>query len=146
MMSLQSIWDSRTRREQVMLAGLGLLVAGVVAWYGIIQPVQNWRDSAAFERQAAEARLLRMTRQIEYARAYTGYRNVRSALEQAARQAEVQIQISTQGAGLAFDLDRIPSQSGRAFLINMERARLSPKLLHIQAYDDGSLRISGQTD
>lgn len=146
MMSLQALWVSRTPREQVKLVGLGLLVTVVVTWYGIIQPVQNWRDSAAFERQVAEVRLLRMTRQIEYARTYSGEHNVRRTMEQAARQEGIQIQISAQGGGQAFELDRIPSQSGRAFLVNMERAKLSPKVLHIQAYDDGSLLIRGQTD
>lgn len=146
MMSLQDHWTSRTPREQLMLAGLGLLVAAVLIWYGLIQPIQNWRDSVAFERQMAEARLLRMIHQIEHGRAYSGQRNTRSILEQAARQAESQIQISAQGKGLAFELDRIPSQSGRAFLVGMEQAKLSPKTLTIQAYDDGTLRISGQTD
>lgn len=146
MRRLQALWASRTHREQTILAGLGLLIAMVVVWYGVIQPVQNWQDSATFERQAAEARLLRVTRQIEHARAYaqTGI-NARSTLEQAARQAGVQVQIATSGSGLGFELDRIPSESGRAFLVHLERAKLSPKALRIDAYEDGTLRISGQT-
>lgn len=146
MRRLQDLWASRTHREQIMLAGLGLLIVMVVVWYGVIQPVRYWQDSAAFERQAAEARLLRVTRQIEHARAYAkNGSNARSTLEQAARLAGVQVQISTQGTGLSFELDRIPSESGRAFLVHLERAKLSPKALRIDAYEDGTLRISGQT-
>ena len=146
MKRLQALWVSRTHREQIMLAGLGLLIAMVVVWYGFIKPVQNWQDSAAVERQAAEARLLRVTRQLEHARAYAqGGNNTRSTLEQAARQAGVQVQIATSGSGLSFEMDRISSESGRAFLVHMERAKLSPKALRIDAYEDGTLRISGQT-
>lgn len=146
MMSLQAQWAMRTNREKIMLAGLAVLLLGIAEWYGVLKPVQSWRDSAAFDRQSAEMRLARINRQIEEAKAYKkGGSNARQALEQAARQAGVQIQISTQGNGLKFELDRIPSASGRAFLVHMEQQKLSPSSLRIDAYEDGTLRISGQT-
>lgn len=145
-MSLQAQWAVRTNREKIMLAGLAVLLLGIVGWYGILKPVQAWSDSAAFDRQAAEMRLSRINRQIEEARGYeNGRSNARQTLEQAARQAGLQVQISTQGNGLKFDLDRIPSESGRAFLVHMEQQKLSPSSLRIEAYEDGTLHISGQT-
>lgn len=145
-MFLQAQWAMRTHREKIMLAGLAVLLLGIVGWYSILKPVQAWRDSAAFDRQAAEMRLSRINRQIEEARTYEkGHANARQTLEQAARQAGLQVQISTQGNGLKFELDRIPSESGRAFLVHMEQQKLSPLSLRIEAYEDGTLHISGQT-
>ena len=48
-------WAGRSRREQGMLAGLALLLALVACWYGVVAPLQAWRDAAAARHAAAAA-------------------------------------------------------------------------------------------
>jgi len=142
---VQAIWMSRSRREQIMLAGLGLLLIAIIGWYGVLQPLKRWQSDTAFDRQAAEARQLRMTRQIEDGRTYNPEgQSGRQALEQAARQADVQVRITSQGDDLVFDLDRVSSAKGRAFLVYLDQQRASPKTLRIEAQNDGTLQIGGR--
>ena len=54
---LHQSWDGRTRREQRMLVVMALLVAAVAVWLGVVRPLTDWRDRAADDRAAAEARL-----------------------------------------------------------------------------------------
>lgn len=56
--SLRSYWMERSRREQVLLAIMGALVALVIFWLGIVRPVENGlanaraRQAEALERNA----------------------------------------------------------------------------------------------
>lgn len=50
-------WRGRTRREHIMLGVMGALIAGLVAWYGVIAPIGAWKDAAAGRRAEAAASL-----------------------------------------------------------------------------------------
>lgn len=43
---LKAAWAERTPREQMLVAGVGALLVGVVAWYAILSPALSWRAEA----------------------------------------------------------------------------------------------------
>lgn len=54
---LRAWLDGRTRRERLLLAVMAVLLGAALVWYGIVTPVQTWRDSAAERRDAAAVAL-----------------------------------------------------------------------------------------
>lgn len=50
-------WAARTPRERVMLAGLAVLVALVVGWYGVYDPLRRAAEDAKADRRVAVTRL-----------------------------------------------------------------------------------------
>lgn len=42
----RAAWVERTAREQVLLAGLALVLAVVLGWYAVLSPALSWRDEA----------------------------------------------------------------------------------------------------
>ncbi|MBX3479204.1 MAG: type II secretion system protein M [Caulobacter sp.] len=51
--SLRTAWTARSPRERIMLTGLGLIIALVVGWYGMVQPLAH--GVAASEQRARRA-------------------------------------------------------------------------------------------
>jgi len=43
---LKTAWAGRTAREQILLAGLAVLVAGMLVWFGLLAPTLAWRAEA----------------------------------------------------------------------------------------------------
>ncbi len=54
---LAPIWAARTRREQGLLAGLGLLLVAVILWEGVIRPVGAYRAGGLERLERARATL-----------------------------------------------------------------------------------------
>lgn len=50
-------WSGRSLREQRLLMVMGALLAGVILWFGVINPSLDWRAEAAERRAEAEADL-----------------------------------------------------------------------------------------
>lgn len=53
----RDVWAQRTSRERLMLQGLGIVLGGLLLWYGVLMPLSTARDWARAERQAAAADL-----------------------------------------------------------------------------------------
>lgn len=53
----RDFWAQRTGRERVMLQGLGVILGGVLLWFGVLSPLNAARDWARAERQSAAADL-----------------------------------------------------------------------------------------
>jgi len=51
----RAAWAEREAREQVLLAGLGALLAVLVLWYGVLSPALSWRGEAQRVHDAAVA-------------------------------------------------------------------------------------------
>lgn len=91
----------RTPRERAMLAGLALVAVGILVFYGVVQPLNDWRAAAAERRvEATEA-----TRRIAAAEA----RIRPGATSDPARLAEVAGPLA-EAQGLAVELS--PGEDG----------------------------------
>jgi general secretion pathway protein M len=53
----RDFWAQRTGRERVMLQGLGVILGGVLLWFGVLSPLNAAKDWARAERQGAAADL-----------------------------------------------------------------------------------------
>lgn len=49
----RAAWAERSAREQGLIAGLALILAGLIVWYGVVSPALSWRAEAARAHQAA---------------------------------------------------------------------------------------------
>ena len=56
-------WLARSRRERWMLAGLGLILAALVAWYGLLTPLR-WAAGEAADRRARAVANLALTEDL----------------------------------------------------------------------------------
>lgn len=59
-------WLGRSVRERWMLAALGVVLAGVFGWYGVLTPLR-WGADAAADRRARAAAALALTADFERA-------------------------------------------------------------------------------
>src|SRR5690606_1132821 len=50
-------WDGRSLRERRMLAVMGVVVLGVIAWLGVVRPLDGWKADQARARVAAERQM-----------------------------------------------------------------------------------------
>ncbi len=55
--SARDAWAGRTARERLMLQGLGVVLGGLLLWYGVLSPLETAQGWARDERQAAVADL-----------------------------------------------------------------------------------------
>lgn len=53
----RDVWAQRTGRERLMLQGLGVVLGGLLLWYGVLTPLNMAKGWARAERQAAAADL-----------------------------------------------------------------------------------------
>ncbi len=53
----RDFWAQRTGRERLMLQGLGVVLGGLLLWYGVLTPLNMAKGWARAERQAAAADL-----------------------------------------------------------------------------------------
>jgi len=51
----RAAWAEREAREQLLLAGLAALIAGLALWYGVLNPALSWRAEARRGHDAAVA-------------------------------------------------------------------------------------------
>lgn len=72
-------WEGRTRRERILLGLMAVLLAAVIAWYGVIAPIGAWKTDAAERRveaasdlQSVEADIVRLNAAASQAPAGTG--------------------------------------------------------------------------
>ena len=56
-------WLARSRRERWMLVGLGLVLAALVAWYGLLTPLR-WAAGEAADRRARAVANLALTEDL----------------------------------------------------------------------------------
>lgn len=145
-------WDGRTRREQRMLAVLGLLVAAVALWLGVVRPVTAWRTEAGRERASAErdlgevqaslARLASVSAAPERAPDAQGLEPV---LLQTAEAAGLQITTGMDASGrLGFQVAAAPAGGFFGWLAALETTHgLQPSSLGVIENPDGSLQAEG---
>ena len=49
-------FEGRTRREQILLAIMGVMLIAILGWFAVVTPIQGWRENAAERRiEAADA-------------------------------------------------------------------------------------------
>ena len=70
-------FSGRSPREQALLGLLGALLVGTVGWYGVANPLLNWRQAAAERRAHAE---LAAVQAIQDANLVAGARTGRAAI------------------------------------------------------------------
>lgn len=137
-------WQGLSRRERGLVGFLGILLVAVVVWYAIIVPLQQAREASADRRLAAELRLERLHSTIAARQAIKAPDNVRQAVEQAARQADVYPKLGMGSDGfLSFSLERAPRISGMGWLAGLDQQGVEVTALRIEPHDDGSISLTG---
>ena len=113
----------RTPRERAMLAGLAVVAGGILIFYGVVQPLNGWREAAA-ERRAEASEATRLIAAAE-ARIQPGATSDPARLaEVAGPMAEAQglaVELSP-GAdgGLAFSAQQAPTAALFGWLAALE--------------------------
>lgn len=145
-------WSGRTRREQRMLAVLGLLVAAVALWLAVVRPVIAWRAEAARDRASAErdlsgvraslARLASVTHAPERAPDAQGLEPV---VLRTAEAAGLEITTGMDASGrLGFQVAAAPARVFFGWLADLETTHgLQPSSLGVVKTPDGSLQAEG---
>ena len=137
-------WQGLSGRERGLIGFLGVLLTGVVIWYGAVTPLAHARDAAGNRRLAAEQRLERLKATVAAHQAIKTPANVRQAMEQAARQVDVHPQLGMGDVGfLSFSLERTPRASGSGWLAGLEKQGVEVTVLRIEPHDDGTLSLRG---
>jgi general secretion pathway protein M len=77
--SLQQFWSARSAREQFELGVLAVLLIGVLAWFGMIHPLMEYRDQQ-------QARLTTQTVQLGQVRALAAQIQAAKAARPASRE------------------------------------------------------------
>ena len=143
--SVAAWWDGRSLRERRMLAVMGALVLGVVAWLGVARPLDGWQADQARARAAAERQLV----QIQTAVAQRGARSTEAVDLQAlvastATAAGVQPTLGmSEGGRLGFRLDRVPTAQAFGWLAALEQGGAHIEELGVVESPDGTLGVTG---
>ena len=141
-------WSGRSRREQVMLGAMTALILAVGLWYGVVQPLREAREQAANRRHVAEQRLSLLTHRLEVARENQARMpaDLRGALEQAGRKAEIYPQISPGTEGrVTVEASRVDPHQAMIWLEALDQAGVSLTALRIVSYEDGALSLTAST-
>ncbi|HYG25315.1 MAG TPA: type II secretion system protein GspM [Caulobacteraceae bacterium] len=130
-MSLASMkvwWAGRTVREQWMLRGLAAVLAAVVAWYGVLTPLQAWRAAAAERRQEAARELAEVNAGIQALRqskpSAAGGQDVSAVVESSAASAGIVIsrRREAEDARLTVWIDAVPSRTLMQWLLLLRQS------------------------
>ena len=109
-------WDARMPREKLLLAVMGVLLAGVVLWLGVYRPVESALRGAALANLEAAQRHASVSGKIEF---------LKSASKAAGNGSSLPVeQVVGQSAGEAgFTLDRVQAQGADRVEISIASAR-----------------------
>lgn len=109
-------WNGRMPREKLLLAVMGLLLAGVVLWLGVYRPVENALYNAALANMEAAQRHASVLSKIDFLKASPKAARAGSSLPVE--------QIVGQSAGeTGFSLDRVQAQGADRIEIAIASAR-----------------------
>ncbi len=143
--SVVALWDGRSLRERRMLAVMGVLVLGVIAWLGVVRPLDGWRADQARARVAAE----RQMTQVQTAVAQRGARpteavDLQALVASTASAAGVQPALGmSEGGRLGFRLDRVTTTQAFGWLAALEQGGARIEELGVVENADGTLGVSG---
>ena len=148
---LRQAWDGRTRREQRMLVVMGLLIAAVVLWLGVVRPISQWRDAAARDRVRAESELaavrlaLARLAPAQSSEPRTDARGLEPVVRQSAEAAGLEITTGMDASGrLGFNAPRAASAAIFGWLAALETTHgLRPASLSVVENADASLQVEG---
>nr|WP_313632220.1 type II secretion system protein GspM [Brevundimonas naejangsanensis] len=143
--SIVALWDGRSLRERRMLAVMGVLVLGVIAWLGVVRPLDGWRADQARARVAAE----RQMAQVQTAVAQRGARpteavDLQALVASTALTAGVQPTLGmSEGGRLGFRLERVTTAQAFGWLAALEEGGARMEELGVVENADGTLGVSG---
>ncbi|HEY4586227.1 MAG TPA: type II secretion system protein GspM [Brevundimonas sp.] len=143
--SVVALWDGRSLRERRMLAVMGVLALGVIAWLGVVRPLDGWRADQARVRLAAE----RQMAQVQTAVAQRAARpsevvDLQALVASTATTAGVQPALGmSEGGRLGFRLDRVTTTQAFGWLAALEQGGARIEELGVVENADGSLGVSG---
>jgi len=128
-----------------MLAVMGVLVLGVIAWLGVVRPLDGWRADQARARVAAE----RQMAQVQTAVAQRGARpteavDLQALVASTALTAGVQPTLGmSEGGRLGFRLERVTTAQAFGWLAALEEGGARMEELGVVENADGTLGVSG---
>lgn len=143
--SVVALWDGRSLRERRMLAVMGVLVLGVIAWLGVVRPLDSWKADQARARVAAE----RQMAQVQTAVGQRGARpteavDLQALVASTASAAGVQPTLGmSEGGRLGFRLDRVTTTQAFGWLAALEQGGARIQELGVVENADGTLGVSG---
>lgn len=143
--SIVALWDGRSLRERRMLAVMGVLVLGVIAWLGVVRPLDGWRADQARARVAAE----RQMAQVQTAVAQRGARpteavDLQALVASTALTAGVQPTLGmSEGGRLGFRLERVTTAQAFGWLAALEEGGARIEELGVVENADGTLGVTG---
>nr|WP_303684156.1 type II secretion system protein GspM [Brevundimonas naejangsanensis] len=138
-------WDGRSLRERRMLAVMGVVVLGVIAWLGVVRPLDGWKADQARARVAAE----RQMAQVQTAVAQRGARpteavDLQALVASTALTAGVQPTLGmSEGGRLGFRLERVTTAQAFGWLAALEEGGAQIEELGVVENADGTLGVSG---
>lgn len=143
--SIVALWDGRSLRERRMLAVMGVVVLGVIAWLGVVRPLEGWKADQARARVAAERQLV----QVQTAVAQRGARpteavDLQALVASTALTAGVQPTLGmSEGGRLGFRLERVTTAQAFGWLAALEEGGARIEELGVVENADGTLGVSG---
>lgn len=143
--SIVALWDGRSLRERRMLAVMGVVVLGVIAWLGVVRPLDGWKADQARARVAAE----RQMAQVQTAVAQRGARpaeavDLQALVASTALTAGVQPTLGmSEGGRLGFRLERVTTAQAFGWLAALEEGGARIEELGVVENADGTLGVSG---
>jgi len=126
---LAEAWFGRTERERWLLGGLGVLIAGLVLWYGLWTPLQAWSRSAQTRYADASAELAEAEglaariRQVEQTRSQGAAVSPEAVRSAAAAAGLTIVRDQPDGTGLHVWTEPAPAASVFAWLLGLQRDR-----------------------
>lgn len=143
--SVVALWDRRSLRERRMLAVMGILMLGLLAWLGVMRPLDGWKADQARARVAAE----RQMAQVQTAVVQGGGRpteavDLQALVASTATTAGVQPALGmSEGGRLGFRLDRVTTTQAFGWLAALEQGGARIEELGVVENADGTLGVSG---
>ncbi|WP_278070766.1 type II secretion system protein GspM [Brevundimonas sanguinis] len=143
--SIVALWDGRSLRERRMLAVMGVVVLGVIAWLGVVRPLDGWKADQARARVAAE----RQMAQVQTAVAQRGARpseavDLQALVASTALTAGVQPTLGmSEGGRLGFRLERVTTAQAFGWLAALEEGGARIEELGVVENADGTLGVTG---
>ena len=138
-------WEARTRREQRMLAVMGLAVLAVLVWLAVVRPAWAWREAAARERLRAENGLILVQRAARQApSADAGGGDINAAVEAANTEAGVTpvLGMGPDGA-LGFSLSNVGTAAAFGWLSALHDKGVEARSLSVVENADATLTVEG---
>ena len=104
----RAAWAERTIREQIILASLAVLLAGVIIWYLVLTPALSWRDDARASHERAVAGFEAMVQGVDR------YRVEAAAAQRPQAGAALRTVVGTTAAARDLAISRVqPLEDGR---------------------------------